>query len=138
MDREALLQTVSDRTETDRESATDATQAVLTTLGERLSEDEAEDLAAQLPGDLSRDLVEGESGQRFPEAEFVSRIDQRMDTVDLDGEKAATTVLGTVLDAVDEGERAAVVAQFKHYGFEELLAETSADVDVQDRSPREY
>ncbi|RKD93568.1 DUF2267 domain-containing protein [Halopiger aswanensis] len=140
MEQTELLQTVSDRAaaDADEESADDATRAVLQTLGERLSEDEAEDLAAQLPGDLSQHLTEGESGQRFSEEEFVSRIDQRMDTTELHGEEAATTVLGTVLEAVDESERAAVVDQLEHYGFGELLAETDADADVNERTPGEY
>ncbi|WP_247003185.1 DUF2267 domain-containing protein [Halosolutus gelatinilyticus] len=138
MERAELVRTVSDRTESDESAAENATRAVLATLGERLSADQAADLAAQLPGDLSEHLTEGESGQRFSEEEFVSRIDQRMETVDLTGQEAATTVIGTVLEAVDERDRAAVVDQFQHYGFEELLAETNADVDVQDRSPREY
>ncbi|MGQ3412966.1 DUF2267 domain-containing protein [Natrinema sp. LN54] len=140
MDQNALLETVGDRaaTDADEDAATDATRAVLETLGERLSEDEAADLAAQLPGDLSQHLTGGESGQRFSEEEFVSRIDQRMDTVELHGEEAATTVLGTVLEAVDESERAAVVDQFEDYGFEELLAETDADIDAADRTPGEY
>lgn len=138
MDRNTLLETVSDRTDVDEESAADVTRAVLETLGERLSADEAEDLAAQLPEDLSRSLTRGESGQRFSEEEFVSRVDQRMDTVDVPGQDAATSVLGTVLEAVDESERAAVVDQFEHYGFEELLAEADADVVDADRTPGEY
>lgn len=140
MEQAELLEKVSDRAaaDADEESAGDATRAVLQTLGERLSADEAEDLAAQLPGDLGRYLTQGESGQRFSEEEFISRIDQRMDTVDLHGEEAATTVLGTVLEAIDESDRAAVADQFRHYGFEELLAETDADVDVADRTPGEY
>lgn len=30
-----------------------------------------------------------------------------------------------------------VADQFEHYGYEDLLAETNADVDVQQRSPDE-
>ncbi|GAB3667087.1 DUF2267 domain-containing protein [Halopiger thermotolerans] len=140
MDRTALLERVGDRAaaDADEEAADDATRAVLRTLGERLSEDEARDLAAQLPGELSQHLTQGESGRRFSEEEFVSRIDQRMDTTKLHGEEAATTVLGTILEAVDESERAAVVDQFERYGFGELLAETDADVDVNERTPGEY
>ncbi|MFC6769723.1 DUF2267 domain-containing protein [Natrinema soli] len=138
MEQAELLERVSDRTAADEQSAADVTRAVLETLGERLSEDEAEDLAAQLPGELSQHLTDGESGRRFSEEEFISRVDQRMDTVDDPGQEASTTVLGTVLEAVDESERAAVVDQFERYGFEELLAETDADLDVGDRTPGEY
>ncbi|TYL39491.1 DUF2267 domain-containing protein [Natronococcus pandeyae] len=137
MEHETFVETVSDRTDSDSDAATDATRAVLTTLGERLSEDQAHDLASQLPGEFSDHFTEGESGQRFSEEEFISRVDQRMETVDLTGERATTAVLGTLLEAVDESERAAVVDQFEHYGFEELLSETNTEVDVTDRTPRE-
>ncbi|SFC28674.1 Uncharacterized conserved protein, DUF2267 family [Halobiforma haloterrestris] len=135
--RTAITETVSDRTAADEHGATDATRAVLATLGERLSADRASDLAAQLPGELAAHLTEAESGQRFSEEEFVSRVDRRMDTVDLTGERAATAVLATVLEALDEEERTAVVDEFERYGFEELLGETDASADVTDRSLRE-
>ncbi|ELY88336.1 DUF2267 domain-containing protein [Natrialba taiwanensis] len=138
MERAALLEMVSDRLDMDEETASNATRAVVKTLGERLGAGESEELAAQLPGDLGRHLTEGESGQRFSEEAFVSRVDQRMDTVDVPGQDATTSVLGTVLEAVDERDRAAVVDRFRHYGFEELLAETDAAVDVGERTPDEY
>lgn len=137
MEATAITEAVSDRTNADEDAATEATRAVLMTLGERLSEDQARDLAAQLPDEFAEHLTAGQSGQRFPEEEFVSRVDQRIETPELTGERAAVSVVGTVLEAVDESERAAVVDQFQHYGFDELLAETNADVDVADRSPRE-
>ncbi|ELY98497.1 DUF2267 domain-containing protein [Natrialba asiatica] len=138
MEQSVLFETVSDRLDTDEEAASNATRAVVETLGERLSADESEDLAAQLPGDLGQHLTEGESDQRFSEEAFVSRVDQRMDTVDVPAQDATTSVLGTVLEAVDERDRAAVVDRFRHYGFEELLAETDAAVDVGERTPDEY
>lgn len=137
MERAAIVETVSDRTEADEGGADDATRAVLTTLGERLSEDQATDLAAQLPDDLSEHLTTGESDEQFSEEEFIQRVNQRMETLDLTGERAATAVMATVLEALDDEERAAVVDQFQHYGFETLLGETNADVDVSERSPRE-
>lgn len=137
MDRDAITEAVSDRIDADEDAASDATRAVLETLGERLSGDQVRDLAAQLPAEVGTHLTDGASGRRFSEEEFVSRVDQRMETTAATGDRASTAVLGTVLEAVDEGERAAVVDQFQHYGFEELLAETTADVDVTDRSPRE-
>ncbi|WP_276255282.1 DUF2267 domain-containing protein [Halomontanus rarus] len=139
MERQQFTETVNERTDADLEgeAVTDTVRAVLSTLGERLSDDQARDLAAQLPGDLGSPLTEGESGQRFSEEEFVARVDQRLETTDVTGQQAATAVMGTLLEAVDAEERAAVVDQFEHYGFEELLSETEADVDVTDRSPRE-
>lgn len=137
MEREQFIRTVSERTDADENAAANASQAVLSTLGERLSEDQATDLAAQLPGDLSSPLTEGESGRRFSEEEFVSRVDQRLETGEIAGQRASTAVVGTVLEAVDETERAAAVDQFEHVGFDELLAETDAEVDVRNRTPGE-
>ncbi|UHQ95988.1 DUF2267 domain-containing protein [Natrinema halophilum] len=121
MERAALLEQVSDRTGADEESADDVVRAVLETLGERLSGDEAEDLAVQVPGLLSQHFPESDSGLRFSEEELVARVDRRMDTDDVPGQEAATTVLGAFLEMVDEPDRAAVVDQLRHYGFEELL-----------------
>lgn len=45
--------------------------------------------------------------------------------------------MGTILEAVDEEERAAVVDQFEDYGFETLLGETNADLGTSERSPHE-
>ena len=137
MGHAAITETVSDRTEADEEGAADATRAVLETLGERLSADEADDLAAELPADLSEHLTEGESGEQFSEEEFISRVGQRMETLDVTGERAATAVMATLLESLDAEERSAVVDQFQHSGFETLLGETNADIDVSERSPRE-
>ncbi|SEQ71467.1 hypothetical protein SAMN04489841_2161 [Natrinema salaciae] len=63
---------------------------------------------------------------------------------------SSPAVAGTLLEHVDEDEsdalcdrleerdRVAVVDQFEHYGYAELLAKTDADVDVSDRTPGEY
>ncbi len=137
MDYAAITETVSDRTEADDDGATDATRAVLKTLGERLSEDRARDLAAELPDDLADHLTSGESGEQFSEEEFVERVDRRMETLDVTGERAATAVIATVLESVDETARSTVVDQFQHDGIETLLGEVDADIDVSERSPRE-
>lgn len=50
MERTELVWTISERTDTGERAAEEAIDAVLSTLGERLSEDQARDLAAQLPG----------------------------------------------------------------------------------------
>lgn len=54
-----------------------ATRAVLTTLGERIQEGEATDLAGPLPMEIDRYLIEADSGQRFDFDEFVSRVAER-------------------------------------------------------------
>ncbi|MFB6122610.1 MAG: DUF2267 domain-containing protein [Haloferacaceae archaeon] len=58
-------------------AAVRATRAVLTTLGERLGEGEADDLASPLPREIGRFLREAESGQRFSYQGFVERVADR-------------------------------------------------------------
>ncbi|WP_254766031.1 DUF2267 domain-containing protein [Salinilacihabitans rarus] len=59
------------------DEAVRATRAVLTTLGERIQEGEATDLAGPLPMEIDRYLIEADSGQRFDFDEFVSRVAER-------------------------------------------------------------
>lgn len=54
-----------------------AIRAVLTTLGERIQEGEASNLAGTLPIEIDRYLLKAESGQRFGFDEFVSRVAKR-------------------------------------------------------------
>ena len=54
-----------------------ATRAVLTTLGERLQEGEATDLASPLPMEIDRYLTEADHGQRFDYQEFLDRVAER-------------------------------------------------------------
>ena len=51
-----------------------AIRATLTPLGERLQAGEADDLAASLPMEIDRFLIEADSGQRFDYDEFVDRV----------------------------------------------------------------
>lgn len=61
-----------------------AIRAVLTTLGERLQAGEAEDLAASLPMEIDRYLLEADSGQRFGWDEFLDRVMEREGMTDSD------------------------------------------------------
>ncbi len=54
-----------------------AIRATLTTLGERLQEGEAKDLAGPLPMEIDWYLLQADSGQRFHFDEFVSRVAER-------------------------------------------------------------
>jgi len=54
-----------------------ATRAVLTTLGERLQEGEASDLAGPLPMEIDYYLESADHGQRFDYDEFISRVAER-------------------------------------------------------------
>ncbi|WP_158057528.1 DUF2267 domain-containing protein [Halorussus halophilus] len=54
-----------------------ATRAVLTTLGERLQEGEARDLAGPLPMEIDWYLEQADSSQHFDFDEFVTRVCER-------------------------------------------------------------
>lgn len=54
-----------------------AIRATLTTLADRLTPDMAENLAAQLPREIGRYLLEGRGPQRFSPEELVNRVAER-------------------------------------------------------------
>ncbi len=54
-----------------------AIRATLTTLGERLHEGEATDLASPLPMEIDRYITEAEHGQRFDYSAFLDRVAER-------------------------------------------------------------
>ena len=60
------------------------TRAVLATLGERLSEGGATDVAAPLPMEIDRHLLAVEHGGTFGYDEFLERVGARMNYEDLD------------------------------------------------------
>lgn len=73
------------------DEAVRAIRAVPTTLGERIQEGEASNLAGPLPTEIDRYLIEAESGQQFGFDEFVSRVPERA-RLDEDGDGQAGAV----------------------------------------------
>lgn len=97
-----------------------AARATLTTLAERLTNDAARDLAAQLPRELARyleDAVEAketETGERFGLDEFFDRVAVREDA---DARRAAfhaRAVLAVLRDAISPGQFEQTLAQLPH------------------------
>jgi len=80
-----------------------ATRAVLTTLGERLHEGEATDLASPLPMEIDRFLNTAESGQRFDYTEFLERVSERGNVDKSTANRQAQEVLGVVSEVVPPG-----------------------------------
>ncbi|WP_458187098.1 DUF2267 domain-containing protein [Haladaptatus sp. NG-WS-4] len=81
-----------------------AIRATLTTLGERLQEGEAKDLAGPLPMEIDWYLENADSGQRFHFDEFVSRVAEREH---VDRQKAmfhSKAIVALVDEVVPEGE----------------------------------
>jgi uncharacterized protein (DUF2267 family) len=106
---EEFLDTIRERADLDsRDVARDVARATLRTLGERLTGGEAEDLAAPLPMEIDRYLLEAESGQRFDWQEFLDRVWEREGMRDPDDRADAAyharAIMDIVAGAVPPGE----------------------------------
>lgn len=84
-------------------AAVRATRAVLTTLGERLHEGEATDLASPLPMEIDRYLAEADHGQRFDYQEFLERVADRGGVDQADANYHAQQVIAVVAEIVPPG-----------------------------------
>lgn len=143
MDHDTFIGHVQQRADlSTRGEADSATRAVLTTLGERIQADEADDLAAQLPIEIDRYLEEADSGGRFDAKEFEERVASRVELDSLAGRGTDLTqaVLSVVADAVETGELQDIVSQFPEeegYGrFLDFAAEEPA-IDEDEVPPRD-
>lgn len=81
-----------------------ATRATLRTLGERLHEGEATDLASTLPMEIDRFLIEAESGQRFDYDEFLDRVSERSVVDRSEANCQAQQMMVVLADVVPEGK----------------------------------
>lgn len=97
-----------------REAALSATRATLETLSERIQPGEAENLGAQLPGEIGRHLEKVDDVERFDFQEFVGRVTEREDIGEGEREDAvyrAMVVVEVVDEAVTEGAMADIKDQ---------------------------
>jgi uncharacterized protein (DUF2267 family) len=96
-----------------REKAERATQATFEVLGERLTDTEARDLAAQLPVEIATSLRSSftKSGERFSLDEFFNRVSQREGVPLSDATLHARVVTGLLSEVVTMGEIENVRAQ---------------------------
>lgn len=81
-----------------------AARATLTTLGERIVEGEADDLASSLPMEIDRFLREADSGQRFSYDEFVERVAEREGVDRPDAAYHAKVILDIVSEVTPASE----------------------------------
>lgn len=81
-----------------------ATRAVLETLGERLQEGEASDLAGPLPMEIDYYLESAHHGQRFDYDEFVERVADRANLDRSDANHYGQIVVGLVSELVSRAE----------------------------------
>lgn len=92
--------------------AVQATRAVLTTLGERLQEGEATDLASPLPLEIDYYLLNADHGQRFDYPEFVERVADRAEVEEGEAAFYAQAVVDLLADVVPAGEIEDLQGQF--------------------------
>lgn len=118
-----------------------AIRAVLTTLGERVQEGEASNLAGPLPMEIDRYLLDAESGQQFDFDEFVSRVTERARLEDDDGRAEAVyyvqAIFALLADVVPRSEFEEVREEFPtdedYDQFFELIGVDEAFEDQPDR-----
>ncbi|WP_090379735.1 DUF2267 domain-containing protein [Natronobacterium texcoconense] len=103
-----------------------ASRAVLTTLGERLQEGEATDLASPLPMEIDRYLTEANHGQRFDYQEFLDRIAERGGLDRADANYHAQQLLAVVAEVVPPGNIEKVRGQLPE-DFEPLFEHVEID-----------
>ncbi len=106
MDYSELVGRVEEQAGLETEGAEQALAATLTTLAERISEEEAEDLASQLPGEVKAQLMGVVAGgEVFTADEFVRRIADREGGIPADEARShAEAVLITLREAISGGE----------------------------------
>jgi uncharacterized protein (DUF2267 family) len=94
-----------------RDEVVQTIEAVLETLGERLTRDEQDHLAAQLPNEL-KDVVRKRYGaDRFMLEDFYNRVRARADMGYPDAVKRSRAVLEVVQLAVSPGEMEDILAE---------------------------
>lgn len=103
-----------------------AARATLTTLGERIVEGEAEDLASPLPMEIDRYLLEADSGQRFSFDEFVDRVAEREGVDPSEAAYHAKVVVDLVGEVAPAGELEQVRGQLPEE-FDQLFELVDAD-----------
>lgn len=111
MEHEQFIGRVAEWGGLSKDRADRAAHATFQTLAERITPEEAKDLAAQLPAQFKGDLEGDAAGQTIDFGEFLRRVGEREDVPPNDAHDHARAVLSTLREAVSEGEVADVVSQ---------------------------
>ncbi|HEX8100022.1 MAG TPA: DUF2267 domain-containing protein [Actinomycetota bacterium] len=112
MDYADFLSRVEEQSGLDTDDADQAVVATLSTLAERISEEEAADLAAQLPGEL-KPQFDGASADAeiFDAREFLRRVAERASTSTDKARESAEAVLTALREAISGGELEDILLQ---------------------------
>ena len=113
---EQFLTRVAERTGLDRDGARRATEAVLETLGERISGGEVDDLASQLPAELHDPLRRGDAASHraarpLSLEQFLHAIAEREGATPEEAHEHARAVFATLREAVTKKQLADISAQ---------------------------
>ena len=120
-DADELIREVSAATDLSRDEACRATEAVLTTLAERVPPGEVDDLVARLPVELHEPLKQGRAGVvAMPADEFVRRVADREGVSTDDARRHIRAVLAVLRDAVTVEEFSDVVVELSK-DYDDLL-----------------
>lgn len=105
------------------EDADAATVATLSTLSERLTHGQAQDIAGQLSDELAGPLATAgeESATELNSEEFVNRVDRQLDEdgIEADARRCVQAVMETLSEGIDEEEWQGLIAQLPEE-YEEL------------------
>ncbi|WP_327053326.1 DUF2267 domain-containing protein [Halomicrococcus gelatinilyticus] len=109
MEYQAFIRAVEERTDlSTADEADDAVGATLVTLSERIPDQEAQDLASQLPTEVGSYLTIADGSTSFGFDEFVARVLERETVTEIDERDAAVehaqAVIAVLLDAVTSRE----------------------------------
>lgn len=123
MERHNFYQSVEQRaTLADETDARNATQAVLSALGERLEEHQSHQLADDLPREINDHLTDGASGRRLSYDEFRARVEERTDRAETgDSERLSRAVVETLLEYVDDEEAGDLRERLEEFGYDEIV-----------------
>jgi uncharacterized protein (DUF2267 family) len=113
---ETFVAKVADRAGLDRDGAVRTSEAVLETLGERISRGEVEDLATQLPPELRRALERGDArssgaARKMSLDEFLQAVAEREGLTPEEAREHTRAVFATLREAVSPKEFADMTAQ---------------------------
>lgn len=112
MKYDEIIARVAERTGLFNAEAAALTHATLATLAERISGDQARELAAQLPGPMQDDLLPTkEQAEAFSFDEFVNRVAKRCRRDPTSSKCAVEAVLTTLREAVPPSESGDVLSQ---------------------------
>ncbi|MDJ1432261.1 DUF2267 domain-containing protein [Halostagnicola sp. A-GB9-2] len=105
-----------------------AIRATLTTLGERLHEGEATDLASPLPMEIDRYLTQADHGQRFDYSEFLDRVAEREGVDRSDANYHAQQIVAVIAEDTPSGNLEKARSQLPE-DFERLFEAVDHEAD---------